>query len=210
MVDTLILRAVFDTTPECIKIVAEDGTLLQMNSAGRAMLEAAEDVCLEGSNVYDVIAPEFRQEWIENHQRVCNGEKLSWQFDIIGLRGMRRHLETHAVPLALPDGVAHLAISHNITRRKEDERRLRESEHRYQEMLQALPLPIYTTDSEGRITFFNDAAVEFAGRRPEVGEKWCVTWRLYYPDGTPMPHDQCPMAIALKEGRAVRGREGIA
>ena len=114
------------------------------------------------------------------------------------------------MPLALPEGVAHLAITRDITQRKEDERKLLESEHRYQEMLQALPLPVYTTDLEGRITFFNEAAVEFAGRRPELGEKWCVTWRLHHPDGTPMPHDQCPMAIAIKERRPVRGMEGVA
>jgi PAS domain S-box-containing protein len=210
MDDASILRAIFEATPECIKIVARDGIVLQMNAAGRAMLEAAENTQVEGCSVYDVIAPEFVQDWKEKHQRVCLGEKLSWEFDIIGLAGTRRHMETHAVPLALPDGVAQLAISRDVTRRKEDERKMRESEHRYKEMLQALPLPVYTTDLDGRINFFNEAAVEFAGRRPEAGEKWCVTWRLFYPDGTPMPHDQCSMAIALKEGRAVRGMEGIA
>ena len=210
MDDISILRAIFDETPECIKIIACDGTLLRMNAAGRAMIEAADDATIEGASVYDIIAPEFRESWKEHNQRVCNGEKLSWEFDIIGLRGTRRHMETRAVPLALPEGVAHLAITRDITKRKEDERKLLESEHRYQEMLHALPLPVYTTDLEGRIMFFNDAAVEFAGRRPELGEKWCVTWRLHHPDGTPMPHDQCPMAIAIKERRPVRGMEGVA
>jgi PAS domain S-box-containing protein len=206
MDDTGILRAIFDATPECIKIVARDGTLLEMNAAGRAMLETDDSV--EGCSVYDVIAPEFRGMWRENHERVCNGEKVRWEFDIIGLRGTRRHMETHAVPLPLSGGTAQLAITRDITLRKEAESEARESEHRYREMLQALPLPIYTTDLDGCITFFNEAAVNFAGRRPELGEKWCVTWRLYHPDGTPMPHDQCPMALALREGRAVRETEG--
>ena len=78
-------------------------------------------------------------------------------------------------------------------------------------LLQAIPAAIYTTDAAGRITFYNEAAAELAGRRPEIGkEEWCVTWRLYLPDGTPLPHDQCPMATALKENRAVRGAEAIA
>ena len=93
---------------------------------------------------------------------------------------------------------------------KKAKRRVRESEHRTVKCSRRCPFQIYTTDLDGRITFFNEAAVEFAGRRPEIGEKWCVTWRLYHPDGTPMPHDQCPMALALKEGRAIRGMEGIA
>src|SRR5262249_30187746 len=65
--------------------------------------------------------------------------------------------------------------------------------------------------AEGRLMSFNQAAVEFSGRKPELGtDRWCVSWKLYHADGSPMPHDECPMAIALKEGRAVRGTEAIA
>jgi two-component system CheB/CheR fusion protein len=77
-------------------------------------------------------------------------------------------------------------------------------------VLDALPAALYTTDPDGQITYFNQAAVELAGRTPQLGEKWCVTWRLHTPDGQPLPHDQCPMAVALKERRAVRGAEAVA
>jgi PAS domain S-box-containing protein len=78
-------------------------------------------------------------------------------------------------------------------------------------LIDALPVAIYTTDAEGRLTHFNAAAVEFSGRVPELGtDHWCVTWKLYRPDGTPLPHDECPMAISLKEGRPIRGAEAIA
>lgn len=80
----------------------------------------------------------------------------------------------------------------------------------YRDLLNALPAAIYTTDAEGRITFYNEAAVDLAGRRPALGEMWCVTWRLYTVEGTPLPHDECPMAIAIKEGRPVRGVEAVA
>jgi diguanylate cyclase (GGDEF)-like protein/PAS domain S-box-containing protein len=79
------------------------------------------------------------------------------------------------------------------------------------QILQDLPAAIFTTDAEGRITFFNKAAVELAGRVPALGsDEWCVSWKLYRPDGTPEPHDQCPMAVALREGRPVRGVEAVA
>ena len=79
------------------------------------------------------------------------------------------------------------------------------------ELLDALPAAIYTTDAAGRITYYNEAAVHLAGRKPEIGsDEWCVTWRLYWPDGTPLPHDECPMAVALKTGRPVRGVEAVA
>src|SRR5439155_10405729 len=84
-------------------------------------------------------------------------------------------------------------------------------EARFEELLEALPAAIYTTDAAGRITFFNQAVVELSGRTPRLGiDEWCVTWRLYWPDGRPLPHDECPMAMALKEGREVRGVEAIA
>src|SRR3954468_13222199 len=80
----------------------------------------------------------------------------------------------------------------------------------YRELLQALGVAVYTTDAAGRITFFNDAAAELWGRRPEIGEEWCGSWRLFWSDGTPMQHVECPMAIALHEDREVRGYEAIA
>lgn len=81
----------------------------------------------------------------------------------------------------------------------------------YREMFDSLPAAVYTTDAAGRVTYFNPACVEFSGRTPRVGlDNWCVTWKLYYPDGRPMGHEECPMAVALKEQRAVRGGEAIA
>lgn len=83
-------------------------------------------------------------------------------------------------------------------------------EDHFRQLLDALPVAIYTTDTAGRITSYNQAAVELAGREPRLGsDRWCVTWRLFHPDGTPMRHDECPMAVALKEGRAVRGVEAM-
>jgi PAS domain S-box-containing protein len=79
------------------------------------------------------------------------------------------------------------------------------------EVLDRLRAPIYTTDAEGRITYFNSACIDFAGRTPEVGrDSWCVTWKLYTEDGAFLPHDQCPMAVAIKEKKAVRGVSAIA
>jgi len=79
------------------------------------------------------------------------------------------------------------------------------------QLLEALPVAVYTTDADGRITFYNRAAAELWGHNPELGSsQWCGSWRLYWPDGRPLPHDECPMAIALKEGREVRGVEAIA
>jgi PAS domain S-box-containing protein len=79
------------------------------------------------------------------------------------------------------------------------------------ELLKALPAAVYTTDAAGRITFYNDAAAALWGCRPELGRsEFCGSWRLYSPDGSALPHSECPMAIALRERRAIRGAEIIA
>lgn len=81
-----------------------------------------------------------------------------------------------------------------------------ESDRWFHDLIDSLPAAVYTTDAEGRLTHFNRAAVEFSGRVPDLGtDRWCISWRLYYPDGRPMAHDECPMAIALRENRPVRG-----
>jgi len=55
--------------------------------------------------------------------------------------------------------------------------------------LDALGVAVYTIDAQGGITYFNEAAIALWGRRPELGEQWCGSWRLYWPDGRPMAHD---------------------
>jgi PAS domain S-box-containing protein len=80
-----------------------------------------------------------------------------------------------------------------------------------EDLIRALPAAIYTTDAAGRITFYNEAAAELWGCRPELGKsEFCGSWKLYWPDGRALPHDQCPMALALKEQREVRGMEAVA
>ena len=77
--------------------------------------------------------------------------------------------------------------------------------------LNALPVPIYTTDVEGRVTFWNRACEEFAGRQPVIGkDKWCVTWRIHTTSDDYLPHEECPMAVAVREKRAIRGEIAIA
>ena len=81
----------------------------------------------------------------------------------------------------------------------------------FRDILETLPAAIYATDAQGRITFYNQAAADLWGCRPEIGKsEFCGSWKLFGPDGTPLPHDECPMALALKEKRPIRGMEAVA
>lgn len=87
---------------------------------------------------------------------------------------------------------------------------LLKSDNFYKTLFRKLPVALYTCDKDGYITFFNEAAVELWGREPVPGKDlWCGSWKIYRLDGTPLPLEECPMAIALKEGRAVLGEEII-
>ena len=78
-------------------------------------------------------------------------------------------------------------------------------------LLEALPVAIYATDAAGKIVFYNRGAAEFWGGEPELGvAEWCGSWRLSWPDGRAMAREECPMAVALKQGRSIQGAEAIA
>jgi len=118
-----LLRTIIDTEPECVKLLDRDGSLRLMNQAGLRMIEADTLEQVAGTCVYDLIAPNYRAAFKELHQRVFRGEGVTLQFDLIGLHGTHRWMETHAVPLRNERGeiTAHLAVTRDISERKRDE-----------------------------------------------------------------------------------------
>jgi PAS domain S-box-containing protein len=116
---------------------------------------------------------------------------------------------------AIKDGAGHVVGAVNVFREKPEQLssrvHLNGPERDADGLLQALPVAVYTTDAAGHITFYNDAAAELWGVHPELGKsEFCGSWKLYWPDGTPLPHHECPMAQALKERRPIRGMEAVA
>ena len=126
----LLITLMMNMGPGCIKRVAADGTLLHMNLAGLTMIEACREEEAIGLSVFDLVLPEHRTVFINMHQDVINGASRTLQFEIQGLKGGRRWMETHAVPFQNPvtGSMEHLAVTHDITERKQAEEALRESE----------------------------------------------------------------------------------
>lgn len=114
-------RTIFNTSSECIKLVASDGTLLEINPAGLAMIEADETAI--GQNIYSIVAPEYRQAFEDLNKSVCQGNKGSLEFEIIRSGGSRRTLETHGIPLLNPENseFVQLALTRDITAQKQAE-----------------------------------------------------------------------------------------
>jgi PAS domain S-box-containing protein len=122
-------RAIFAATPECVKLVASDGTLLQMNSSGLGMVGADSAEMVVGKSVYDLIAPEYREKFRDFNESVCRGEKLTLEFDIVGLTGERRSMESQGAPLKMDTGdIVQLAVTRDISERKKVEEARQEAE----------------------------------------------------------------------------------
>ena len=142
-------RAIFETTPECVKLISVDGTLLRMNSSGLQMVGALAAEEVVGKNVYDLIAPEDRDRFKVFNESICRGEHGSLQFDIVGLRGKRRHMETHAAPLRNPDEtLVHLAVTTDISERKQAEELLHRSEERFRALVNASSDVVYRMSAD--------------------------------------------------------------
>jgi PAS domain S-box-containing protein len=97
---------------------------------------------------------------------------------------------------------------------EESRARRREEPHdgelQFRQLLEKLPAGAYTCDPRGLITYFNQQAVQLWGRAPRLSDpvdRFCGSFRLFSPDGSPIAHDQCWMALALKMDQEYNGRE---
>lgn len=120
------LRTIIETEPECVKIVDKDGKLLEMNPAGLAMLEVDSLEIAKQYNLLQFILPQYRDAFTALHERVMNGEHDTLEFEILGLKGAKRWLETHAAPMRNEYGEVStlLGITRDITERKRNEARI--------------------------------------------------------------------------------------
>ena len=140
---------------------------------------------------------------VQSHQVGASGT-------IYGRRanGKEFPIEAAISELRIHEEKCYTVILRDMTERVRQEEALRLSEARYRDLIHALPAAVYTCDERGHVTLYNQAAIALWGREPEVGKDlWCGSWKIYRPDGTPLPLDECPMAVTLREGRAVRGEE---
>jgi PAS domain S-box-containing protein len=162
------LRAIIESTPQCIKVVRPDGVVLKMNAAGLRMLEAERTEDIIGQSFFPWIAPEYREAYLAYHNAVCRGERGTLDFEIIGRKGTRRSLESVAVPLPGPDGsVLHLALTHDVTERKKADAELKRTGDLLRALADGTSDAVFVKDLQGRYLLFNPAAANFVGKTVE-------------------------------------------
>jgi PAS domain S-box-containing protein len=207
------LVSIVESSDDAIISKDLDGIIRTWNTAAERLFGYMAEEAI-GQSVTMLIPAERQEEEPGILARLRRGERVH-HFETIRRRKDGSPVDISLTISPLRDGSGRIVgaskIARDITERKEAQRKIQESEQHLQELPAAIPAAIYTTDAVGKITYFNEAAVDLAGRTPVLGsDEWCVTWKLYNPDGTPLPHDQRPMAVALKEGRPIRNAEAVA
>ncbi|MBO1540129.1 PAS domain S-box protein [Pseudomonas sp. OA65] len=207
------LSATYEAATIGIAEAGIDGRLLRVNDALCNMLGRSREELLS-MTFLDYTHPDCIAQDAGLYARQVAGELDNYVLRKRALKpdGEVVYLDIHSSSVRDANGTFRygVRVQQDVTLARRMENQIRESERHMRNLLEALPAAVYTTDAEGRITFFNRAAVELSGRTPQLDEMWCVTWKLFNTDGTALPHDQCPMAVALKENRPIRGVEAIA
>ncbi|MHC0066775.1 PAS domain S-box protein [Nostoc sp. UIC 10890] len=180
------LRAMIDAEPECINLIARDGTLLEINAEGLAMMEVESADVLIGKPVDAVILPEYRAAFADLHKSICQGNKGTLEFEIVGFKGTRRYMETHAVPLRNEsDGTfIHLALIRDVTQQKQAEQKIREQAA----LLDVSTDAIVVRNIRNQILFWNKGAQSLYGWKAEevVGKN---VLQLLYKEISPQLED---------------------
>src|SRR5260370_26823118 len=182
-----------------ISEVHSQGRLLRVNETTCAITGYSREELL-GLTVFDVTHPDDRESDLDSFERQTVDAGKRYAVDKRLIRKDGHIIWVSVTSSTVRDSAGRflygIRVMRDITSRKRALEALGASERRFRELLEALPAAVYTTDAAGRVTFYNQAAVELAGRTPEIGsDAWWVNWRLYRPDGTPLPHDESPIAI---------------
>lgn len=196
-----MMEQVISSEPECVKTVARDGTLLDMNPAGLNIIEAECLADVQYASVYDLIAPEDQAAYKHFNERVFLGEQLSMEYDIIGLQGSRKTVDSHAVPLRDDQGniVAHLAITRDVSALKRSQRELQ----KFSMAVEQCASMVMITDTAGKISYVNPRFSKVTGYAAHecIGE----TPKLLY-SGKHSPEFYEDMWRNISRGKEWRGR----
>ena len=149
------LQAVIESEPECVKTIDSRGVLLDMNKAGLAMLEANSVEQVNEIGLKAFIAPQHLEAFMDLHQRVLNGATGTLEFEIIGLHGTRRWMETNSTRLLDSEtgDASVLSITHDITARKRSEEQQRIAAQVFERSMEG----ILVTDANKKIIMVNKA-----------------------------------------------------
>ncbi|MCF8347193.1 MAG: PAS domain S-box protein [Bacteroidales bacterium] len=158
-------ESIIEAEPECVCVISQDGTLQSINPAGLRIIDADTSEQVVGKTVDHLVAPEHLQSFQNLTENVFKGVGGTLQFEIVGMKGRRRWLETNSVPLYNDAGhiTGKLAITRDITERKLAEELLLKFRMGIEKSGDAVLL----TDPDGTIVYVNPAFENIFGYSKE-------------------------------------------
>ncbi|MEP3838141.1 MAG: PAS domain S-box protein [Algibacter sp.] len=173
------LRTILETEPECIKQLNAQGELIYMNPAGLKMIEADSLEMVKGNSVINIVNPNYHDAFNKIIIDVFNGGSGKLEFEITGIKGTKRWLETHAVPLRETNGdiVSLLGVTRDVSDRKNAEAKLIKNEALFRSLTSNAPVAIFQTDKDGACNYVNEEWVKYAEKPFEaaLGSGWSNT-----------------------------------
>lgn len=163
------LRTIFETEPECIKLLSRKNELLDMNPAGLAMIEADSLEEVKGKSILGIVAAKFKKSFAKLTQDVFEGKPGTMEFEIIGLKGTHRFMETHAVPFKNTNGeiISLLGVTRDVTEKKKIEIEIKQNEEKYKTLVEQAIDAIALYDETGKVLDVNTGSVNLLGYTKE-------------------------------------------
>ena len=200
----LLLSSIIESSDDAILSKTLDGIITSWNKGAENIFGFSESEAI-GKHISLIIPPDLYSDEDMIVSKIKKGERVL-HFNTIRLAKNGRKINVSLTVSPIKDKwgkiIGASKIARDITELKQKEYELKESKNRYAQLLQNLPVAVYTTDVNGYITYYNKAAAELWGRTPTPGkDQWCGSLKIFKMDGTPVPISECPMAVVLKEGQ---------
>ncbi|HET7318456.1 MAG TPA: PAS domain S-box protein, partial [Nitrospirota bacterium] len=176
------LETIIETEPECVKLVASDGTLIMMNRAGLDMIQVGSLDRAKGRSIYPLILPEYREAFVKLTEEVFQGRPGTLTFEMKGVKGRRLWLETHAVPLRNESNeiIALLGITRDVTGRKRDEATILEQKRFAENLVTNSAVATFVLSAQHRVLFWNKACEELTGKSAADMVGSDDHWKAFY------------------------------
>jgi PAS domain S-box-containing protein len=207
-------QALLESAPDAHVIVNPTDEIMLINSQTEKLFGYARHELL-GQSI-DILLPErFRGQ----HEGERAGFLMNFQPCSMGVGielyarrkdGTEFPMEITLNSLESEQGLLVTAAIRDITARRQAEKALWESEQRFRELVELLPVAVYVCNADGVITQFNRHCVTIWGREPRCGdlrERFNVAHKIFLPDGTPLAHEDTPVAEVLRSGLPLRNKE---
>jgi len=158
------LRTIFQTEPECIKLLDADCRVIDMNPAGLAIIEADTAAQVVGQSVLQLVDEPYREIFKGLNSDVFAGNSRTLEFSMTSLKGMHRWMEMHAVPLRNNAGevISALSVARDVTEKRKAAEAIRQSEARYRALVENATEALVVFDVEkGKFESVSQSAVDF-------------------------------------------------